>query len=526
MLSAYRFVNQFRYDIDIKRGINKLSIQEDAMKKKIISFAMTLCMILTLFSGLPDKADAASVSYRWPTTCKTITGHWGKEPGHFYAYHYGIDIGAAGGAKVYAAESGKVIGAGLYGAYGYCVRIKHSNGQVTLYGHNSRLAVKNGAKVKKGQVIAYVGGTGSGGSKAYDNHLHFGIYKSVSAMKKEDGRASSSITVNPEPILKKSNAKSKSTKYYYITYTGTNAKKLPATGKKKRGSTYYVSKSKPTRSGYTFSYWSGSNGCKYYPGSKYTGNANLKLTAVWKAVSTSGQTCGKVVGADEYCSKYKNNSSYSCKRVYRYATRSKITTTSGYDSLSGYTKYDSKTATTYSGYRFGTPISTNTSYDGGKKTTTSASNIGYYYYAYAAANPQNTDDWSFVCGKSRNGVISYMKQNYSASAAWSEDNMRYFWMISSKDLGSTAAGSQISCSIPYLENSAVSVGTTSYNGKHYYDIPMYKYNKCYKVKTVTTTNYFYKYTNWSGWSSWTANPPAACDTVKIDTQEAYLIQSR
>lgn len=580
------------------------------MKKKILSLVITALMIMTFIPCITAPVDAASVSYGWPSSCRTITGHWGKESGHYYPYHYGIDIGAAGGSKVYAAAAGKVIGAGLYGGYGYCVRIKHSNGQVTLYGHNKSLAVKKGQSVKKGQTIAYVGGTGAGGQKVYANHIHFGIYKNVSALSKEDGRSASSITINPETVLKKG---------YSITYSASGASNVPATAYKTKNKTYYVSKTKPIKTGYTFSYWKGSNGKKYYPGSKYKTNKKLKLTAVWttntytfsynqsgyssvkvkyggtftvsakkpeksgytfkgwiakrsdgkyyvsgtgwvtssssarlynpgqkykidsswvkgtygnksftmiakyEVKSSQGLPEGNIVTESEYNSKYKGNSQYKCTRVYRYATRSKQTTTSGYDTLSGYTKYDSQTTTSYSGYKFGTPISTSTSYSGGKKVTTSASNSGYYYYAYAAANPTNTSDWSFVCSKTRSELISYMKQNYSSSSAWSENNLRYFWYISSTDLGSTAKGSQISKSIPYCDNSNVSVGTLSSNGTHYYDIPMYKYNRCYKVKTVTTVNYFYKWSAWSAWSDWVTYKPTESDTLKVDSAVYYHV---
>lgn len=276
-------------------------------------------------------------------------------------------------------------------------------------------------------------------------------------------------------------------------------------------------KSDSTKSGSTKS------GSTKSEGNKSTTPTTVVPTAPGNEMIDEGD---KIVSAQTYNSTYKNDSRYKCTKLYRYATRSKQTTTSGYDTLSGYTKYDSKTSTTYSGYRLGTPISTSTSYSGGKKTTVSASDTGYYYYAYAAANPSKTSDWSFVCGKSRSSVVSYMKQNYSASSAWSESNLRYFWYITSSDLGSNPKGSQISRSIPYCSDSTVGVGTLSKSGTHYYDIPMYKYSRCYKVKTVTTTNYFYKWSSWSAWSDWTANPPAAGDTVKIDSTYKYLVQKK
>ena len=141
---------------------------------------------------------ATGVSYSWPSSTHWITGNWGLESGHTQKYHFGIDIGARGGSAVKAAAPGTVICAGLYQGYGYCVQIKHSDGKVTLYGHmRNSLQVKKGATVSRGQVLGYVGGTGSGGKKVYAEHLHFGIYKSVSSLSREYGSTASSVSYNP-----------------------------------------------------------------------------------------------------------------------------------------------------------------------------------------------------------------------------------------------------------------------------------------------------------------------------------------
>ena len=138
------------------------------------------------------------VSFSWPSSTHTITGNWGLEAGHTQKYHYGIDIGASGGSAVKAAAPGTVICAGLYQGYGYCVQVKHSDGKVTLYGHmRNSLRVKKGATVSRGQVLGYVGGTGYGGKKVYAEHLHFGIYKSVSALSREYGSTASAVSYNP-----------------------------------------------------------------------------------------------------------------------------------------------------------------------------------------------------------------------------------------------------------------------------------------------------------------------------------------
>lgn len=87
------------------------------------------------------------------------------------SFHTGIDLPAAKGTPIYAANSGTVILAEYSGGYGNCVMINHGGGIVTLYGHASKLNCKKGDKVTRGDVVAYVGTTGS----STGNHLHFEV---------------------------------------------------------------------------------------------------------------------------------------------------------------------------------------------------------------------------------------------------------------------------------------------------------------------------------------------------------------
>ena len=88
-----------------------------------------------------------------------------------YYNHQGLDISASYGTPIYAAENGTVTLARWYGGYGYCVKIDHGNGIVTVYGHCSYLHVSEGQKVTQGQAIADVGSTGD----STGNHLHFEV---------------------------------------------------------------------------------------------------------------------------------------------------------------------------------------------------------------------------------------------------------------------------------------------------------------------------------------------------------------
>lgn len=91
-------------------------------------------------------------------------------------YHKGVDLGAPTGTAIKAAGDGVIIKYGYYGEYGNFVKIRHSNGYETAYGHLSRYekGLVVGSRVSQNQVIGYVGSTGS----ATGPHLHYEvIYK-------------------------------------------------------------------------------------------------------------------------------------------------------------------------------------------------------------------------------------------------------------------------------------------------------------------------------------------------------------
>ena len=87
--------------------------------------------------------------------------------------HTGLDISASLGTPIKAADGGKVVFVGRKGAYGNMVEIDHGNGYKTRYAHCSKMLVKVGDKVYKGQHIANVGNTG----RSTGPHLHFEVLK-------------------------------------------------------------------------------------------------------------------------------------------------------------------------------------------------------------------------------------------------------------------------------------------------------------------------------------------------------------
>jgi murein DD-endopeptidase MepM/ murein hydrolase activator NlpD len=87
------------------------------------------------------------------------------------SFHEGLDFPSESGTPIVAAASGKVIFADVHPQYGKMVEIDHGNGLVTRYAHASKLFVKEGDFIVRGQKVASVGSTG----RATGPHLHFEV---------------------------------------------------------------------------------------------------------------------------------------------------------------------------------------------------------------------------------------------------------------------------------------------------------------------------------------------------------------
>lgn len=112
-------------------------------------------------------------------------------------FHEGVDIFAKLGTPIYAAEGGTIIDQGWNEYGGWRLTIRVDNSTAFYYAHLSGYAdgIAEGATVKKGQLIGYVGNTGYGpvGTKGkFEPHLHFGIYKTDGTWR----------AIDPYPYLK------------------------------------------------------------------------------------------------------------------------------------------------------------------------------------------------------------------------------------------------------------------------------------------------------------------------------------
>lgn len=116
---------------------------------------------MTVPSSLPVLEGYHSSGFGWRTD--PLTGQ--------LALHEGLDFAAEKGTPIYAAADGVVAQSGRVADYGNIVKIDHGGGLETRYAHASRLLVKAGERVEKGQLIAEVGSTG----RSTGAHLHFEV---------------------------------------------------------------------------------------------------------------------------------------------------------------------------------------------------------------------------------------------------------------------------------------------------------------------------------------------------------------
>lgn len=126
-------------------------------------------VVLPPSTNIPQPKGLSRSGFMWPVKGKVISRFGGKGKG---LRNDGINIAAPAGAPIRAAQNGVVAYRGneLRG-FGNLILIKHDKGYMTAYAHASKILVKRGARVKRGQVIAHVGRTGSVGK----HQLHFEI---------------------------------------------------------------------------------------------------------------------------------------------------------------------------------------------------------------------------------------------------------------------------------------------------------------------------------------------------------------
>jgi septal ring factor EnvC (AmiA/AmiB activator) len=162
-----------------------LQVQVEKLKKDSASLEGLVNQLMAKQGKTPSSYQFTGKKIAWPLRGAIIRGY-GEETKSYgtSVVNNGIDIAAAEGTKVVAADDGEVIFSDRYGGQGKLIIIDHKNGFFTLYAYNSELLAAKGTKVKRGQTIAKSGMTGS----ASQASLHFELRK--------DGKA-----INPIPYL-------------------------------------------------------------------------------------------------------------------------------------------------------------------------------------------------------------------------------------------------------------------------------------------------------------------------------------
>ena len=133
-------------------------------------------------SSSPTRTYTGNGKFQWPVPASSrISSEYGYRTSPISGkreFHNGLDIPAPYGSAIVATEAGTVTYSGWMNGYGYTIIIDHGSGITSLYGHNSSLVAKKGAKVSKGQTVAKCGSTGW----STGNHCHFTISKGGSAV--------------------------------------------------------------------------------------------------------------------------------------------------------------------------------------------------------------------------------------------------------------------------------------------------------------------------------------------------------
>jgi murein DD-endopeptidase MepM/ murein hydrolase activator NlpD len=159
--------SQIQSEIDESKALQAASAELEAKIQASENEAHAAASSGSTDAGGAAPAPASGSGFIWPVS-GPITSPFGMRWG---TLHPGIDIGVPAMTPVHAAAGGTVIWCGWMSGYGNLVMIDHHNGLVTLYGHNTRVAVSCNEQVSQGQVISYSGCTGF----CTGPHVHFEV---------------------------------------------------------------------------------------------------------------------------------------------------------------------------------------------------------------------------------------------------------------------------------------------------------------------------------------------------------------
>ena len=147
----------------------------------------------TTTSSVPAPITGVSIPSRMPLDDARMSSGYGMRSHPVLGgrrNHQGIDLAAPTGTPVYATADGIVSRAEWFSSYGLYISVEHGGEMQTRYAHLSRLAVADGQRVRKGEIIGYVGSTG----RSTGPHLHYEV-------------RIAGASVNPTPYMVESQAR-------------------------------------------------------------------------------------------------------------------------------------------------------------------------------------------------------------------------------------------------------------------------------------------------------------------------------
>jgi murein DD-endopeptidase MepM/ murein hydrolase activator NlpD len=159
--------------VEVGRSMDQLF----ALRSTALSGAATVGITTLGSTGrsvtMADWVRASALPTLWPVEGR-VTGSFGERIDPFNgegAFHLGVDISGELGEPIIAPADGFVTYAEQLGGYGRAVVLDHGNGVTTRYGHMSGFAVAVGQRVRRGDVIGYVGNSG----RSTGPHVHYEV---------------------------------------------------------------------------------------------------------------------------------------------------------------------------------------------------------------------------------------------------------------------------------------------------------------------------------------------------------------
>ncbi len=172
-------VNRYKYleGFDNSKMIKDLTKNIDVLSKQMVVQSKSLDEIVTL--AKEKEKMLASIPAVLPVKLEHLTrmasGYkWRMHPIlKIRKFHKGMDFTAPVGTPIYASGNGTILHAKRSATFGKVVYIDHGYGYKTIYAHMSKMNAKRGQKVKRGDLIGYVGNTG----RSVSAHLHYEVHK-------------------------------------------------------------------------------------------------------------------------------------------------------------------------------------------------------------------------------------------------------------------------------------------------------------------------------------------------------------